>query len=395
MLEKTKCGSLDSDKEGDKFGQPMNAPIDTFAPYLGIHASRYTNCPWSLGEDTWIGDQLYRAYFARTWNVPSTIWVCSHTPVNMIDFLPIKISSRTLGPPELVAPLLSLSSLSAPLLSNTSANASSLSPSDTDQFLQDLARRFEPDNEMDEILGPVVRQLLFHESLFRPEGLGGGDASWRGVISGLEVLVSVKSIATMITRMEEWNPQDATAATFERVSLLGPICRLGVFSLEWVSFLSCLLFFFLSNIECLIFSQVSPIHISQNLRSGRGTTSSLLLPASGVHWRASRSVTSLPLVGSTLMNLGQSSLFQIFNTLVRASAESREAVLDYFSRVVSLNVKRTGMQVRLFWLNGWPRSLTAVKVDPTTVASDGFMLNMQAVLLRFAEPFMDANYTKV
>lgn len=113
-----------------------------------------------------------------------------------------------------------------------------LSPSDIDLFLQDLARRFEPDNEMDDILGPVVRLLLFHESLFRPEGLGGGDASWRGVISGLEVLVSVKSIATMITRMEEWNPQNATAASFERVSLLGPLCRLGVFSQEWVCYLS-------------------------------------------------------------------------------------------------------------------------------------------------------------
>ena len=146
-----------------------------------------------------------------------------------------KYPSRALGPPELVAPLLSLSSLSAPLISNTSAAL--LSPSDIDLFLQDIARRFEPDNEMDEILGPVVRLLLFHESLFRPEGLGGGDAGWRGVISGLEVLVSVKSIATMITRMEEWNPQNVTAASFERVSLLGPLCRLGVFSQEWVCYL--------------------------------------------------------------------------------------------------------------------------------------------------------------
>jgi ubiquitin conjugation factor E4 B len=42
---------------------------------------------------------------------------------------------------------------------------------------------------MDEILAPVIRLLLFHESLFRLEGLDGGGASWRGVISGLEVLV--------------------------------------------------------------------------------------------------------------------------------------------------------------------------------------------------------------
>lgn len=36
-----------------------------------------------------------------------------------------------------------------------------------------------------------------------------------------------------------------------------------------------------------------------------------------------------------------------------------------------------------------------MQVDPNTVASDCFMVNTQAVLLRFCEPFMDANYTKV
>jgi len=98
-----------------------------------------------------------------------------------------------------------------------------------------LAQRFEPDNEIDEILGPVVRLLLFHESLWRPEGLGGGDASWRGIVSGLEALVSIKSIANMITRMSEWIPANATAASFEKVTLLGPLCRLGVFAREWVN----------------------------------------------------------------------------------------------------------------------------------------------------------------
>jgi hypothetical protein len=35
------------------------------------------------------------------------------------------------------------------------------------------------------------------------------------------------------------------------------------------------------------------------------------------------------------------------------------------------------------------------QVEPETVATDSFMVNLQTVLLRFAEPFMDANYTKV
>ncbi|KAF8631028.1 hypothetical protein AX15_002639 [Amanita polypyramis BW_CC] len=246
---------------------------------------------------------------------------------------------REVGPPELIAPLLSLSALSAPLLSAPSS-PNTLTPSDIEQFLQDLARRFEPDNEIDDILGPVIRGLLFHESLFRPEGLGGGDASWRGVISGLEVLVSVKSIATMITRMEEWNPPNAAAFDFERVSLLGPLCRLGVFAREW------------PGIAKMYFSEPEKRlrnDIDSSFASLRGTLKSL-----------------------------QSSLFQIFNTIVRASPEAREAVLQYFARIVSLNAKRAGMQV-----------------DLNTVSSDSFMLNILSILLRFAEPFMDANYTKM
>ncbi|KAJ6613305.1 ubiquitin elongating factor core-domain-containing protein [Mycena sp. CBHHK59/15] len=249
-------------------------------------------------------------------------------------------AGRPLGPPELVASLLSLSALSAPLLASSSSSPNALTPSEIDLFLQDLTRRFEPDNEIDDVLGPVVRQLLFHESLFRPEGLGGGDAGWRGVVSGLEALVSIKGIAVMISRMEDWNPPNATPASFERISLLGPLCRLGIFGREW------------PGIAQAYFSDPDKRtrdDIESSNASLRGTLKSL-----------------------------QSSLFQIFNTLVRASAESREAVLEYFARVVSLNVKRAGMQV-----------------EPETVATDSFMVNLQSILLRFAEPFMDANYTKM
>ncbi|KAF9483478.1 hypothetical protein BDN70DRAFT_873762 [Pholiota conissans] len=249
-------------------------------------------------------------------------------------------TGRVLGPAELVQPLLSLSALSAPLLSTSFNSQNTLAPSDVEQFLQDFARRFEPDNEIDDILAPVVRGLLFHESLFRPEGLGGSDSSWRGVISGLEVLVSIKSIASMITRMENWNPMAATAANFEATSLFGPLCRLGVFFPEWPT--------------------IASTYFSEPDKRTRDDVESTFASLRG-----------------TLKTL-QTSLFQIFNTLVRTSSETREAVLGYFSRVVSLNVKRAGMQV-----------------DPTTVASDSFMLNMQSVLLRFAEPFMDATYSKM
>ncbi|KAG7088410.1 hypothetical protein E1B28_012407 [Marasmius oreades] len=259
--------------------------------------------------------------------------------IQMPDMFP-QPSGREVGSIELVAPLLSLSALSAPLLSASSTSPNTLGPSDIEQFLQELAVRFEPDNEIDGILGPVVHDLLFHPSLFRPEGLAGGDSSWRGVVGGLEALVSVKAIATMITRMPEWIPPGATAANIELTSLMGPLCRLGVFSREW------------PKISTTYFSDAEKRtreDVESSYASLRGTLKSL-----------------------------QNSLFQIFNTLVRASADSREAVLQYFSRIIALNNKRAGMQV-----------------DPATVSSDSYVINIQTVLYRLAEPFMDANFSKV
>ncbi len=86
----------------------------------------------------------------------------------------------------------------------------------------------------------------------------------------------------------------------------------------------------------------------------------------------------------------------MFNTLVRASPESRDAVLQYFYTVISLNVKRAGMQacfiISFFcaYLKYWTS-----QVEPDTVASDSFVVNLQSMLYKFAEPFIDANYSKV
>ncbi|EIW81074.1 hypothetical protein CONPUDRAFT_55967 [Coniophora puteana RWD-64-598 SS2] len=258
--------------------------------------------------------------------------------LQMPDMFP-QPQGKEVGPSELVRPLLSLSALSAPL-SSASSDTASILASDIETFLQDLARRFAPDNEIDDVIGPVVLRLLFHESLLRPEGLAGGDSSWRGVVSGLEALVSVKPIAIMITRLPEWCPPTATGATLEKVSLMGPLCRLGVFSREWPS--------------------IAQTYFSEPTKRTRQD-----VDASNASLRG------------TIKSL-QNSLFQIFNAFVRASSESREAVLRYFSAAANLNVRRAGMQVEI-----------------ETVASDSFMMNLQCVLLRFAEPFMDAGYTKI
>ena len=139
------------------------------------------------------------------------------------------IPGKEFGSQELIPSLMSLSALSGPYLSSSSTNL--LDASEIELFLQDLVRRFEPDNEIDTVLGPVVVKLCWHESL--AVGLSSGDG-WRGIISGLEALVSVKPVAAMITRLPEWNPE-VSASEFESKSLMGPLLRLGVFHREWVN----------------------------------------------------------------------------------------------------------------------------------------------------------------
>ena len=139
------------------------------------------------------------------------------------------IPGKDFGAAELVPSFMSLSALSGPYLSSN-ASSSLLDSADIETFLTDLVRRFEPDNEIDGVLGPVVVRLCSHESL--KIGFASGDG-WRGVISGLEALISVKAIAAMVTRLPEWNP-DVAAPEFEMRSLMGQLLRLGVFHAEWV-----------------------------------------------------------------------------------------------------------------------------------------------------------------
>ena len=87
-------------------------------------------------------------------------------------------------------------------------------------------------------------------------------------------------------------------------------------------------------------------------------------------------------------------LFQIVNTLIRVSPEAKSRVLDWFAAIMDLNIKRTAIQVRCAEsLSQFCCSITP-QIDPGTVASDGFMLNVTSVLTRLCEPFMDTAYSK-
>lgn len=63
--------------------------------------------------------------------------------------------------------------------------------------------------------------------------------------------------------------------------------------------------------------------------------------------------------------------------------------------MITLNVKRAGMQVNSTAIYGNHIYSQIFQVEPETVATDSFLVNLQVILYRFAEPFMDANYSKV
>ncbi|XXG97398.1 hypothetical protein Hte_003699 [Hypoxylon texense] len=74
----------------------------------------------------------------------------------------------------------------------------------------------------------------------------------------------------------------------------------------------------------------------------------------------------------------QSDLTGITNALVRASQTSRNNTLDWFAFALNSNHKRRALQVKV-----------------NDVASDGFMVNLTAVLDQLCQPFMDATFSKI
>lgn len=74
----------------------------------------------------------------------------------------------------------------------------------------------------------------------------------------------------------------------------------------------------------------------------------------------------------------QKDLLDIINLFVRAGATSRNRTLDWFAYAVNSNHMRR-----------------ALRPDPTTLSSDGFLINLTVVLDGLCEPFMDSTFSKI
>ena len=74
----------------------------------------------------------------------------------------------------------------------------------------------------------------------------------------------------------------------------------------------------------------------------------------------------------------QDDLVDITEKILRSGNGPRERMLDWFALIVNKNHKRR-----------------ATYVDENTVSSDGFMINVTAILDRFSEPIVDATFSRI
>lgn len=73
----------------------------------------------------------------------------------------------------------------------------------------------------------------------------------------------------------------------------------------------------------------------------------------------------------------QGDLYRFVNTMIRVGKQARDPILDWFAATVNMNHKRR-----------------AIRPDKTN-SSDGFMINVTAILDRLCEPLLDAKFSKV
>ncbi|KAL2403925.1 Ubiquitin conjugation factor E4 [Exophiala dermatitidis] len=197
-------------------------------------------------------------------------------------------------------------------------------------FLTEIVARFEEDDSIREIFVGAV------ETLSRRLAKLTMDSDYRRYTAMLRHLIRYKPLAVAITKSPMFvNP--VPAAQLEVATLLGP------------------------------YFQISPLQAEVTKQYFSG-------PKTMDPGRIRTAQQSLQMA----LRAHQTELFDIVNTLVRASPEARERVLDWFALVLNSNHKRRAM-----------------RIDKTTVSSDGFMINVNTCLDQLCEPFLDAQFSKI
>ena len=198
-------------------------------------------------------------------------------------------------------------------------------------FLTEITSRFAADETAQEAMVGAIEDLSAHLSKMTMND------DYKPYVHALRNLVRYPALVSAMAQSSRFLPSDATASNFEAETLLGP-------------------FFALSPLQG---------NVTMNYFSSPKTRDKNYIASSQNALRMS-------------LRAHQSDLLDIVNHIIKTGKEAREKTLDWFAASVNLNHKRRAMQV-----------------DPKTVSSDGFMVNVTVCLDQLCEPFMDATFSKI
>jgi len=198
-------------------------------------------------------------------------------------------------------------------------------------FIEEWVGKCAEEETLMDVFGPALSRMAWRLNVFK---MG---EPYTTLLGSLCRLISLKPLAELVTNLPNFSASQSTANRIEIDTFLGPVFRL-------------------SPIEQKVAVQYFPNPKETNPASLQSSMQSLRLELRVLHEQ----------------------MFVIVNTIIRSSPTARDRMLEYFATVLNKNHK-----------------LAAMRVDPKSVASDGFMLNIVSVLNRLSEPFMDAAYSKV
>ncbi|KAK9476479.1 ubiquitin elongating factor core-domain-containing protein [Lipomyces japonicus] len=199
------------------------------------------------------------------------------------------------------------------------------------EFVDDMITRAAEDETLHEFISPIVIELS--SGLARLSMVD----NYQSYFAALQQLVAHKPVAQIIAEFPNFVIVDQPVPQLEERTILGP-------------------FFAISPVVAKV---ADTYFANANDRPQSDIDSAL---------------TGL----RTELRTIQDELFFIIDKIVRASSQARERVLQFFALAVNLNHKRR-----------------AIQVEPGTVSSDAFMINITAVLTRLCEPFVDASFAKI
>jgi len=199
------------------------------------------------------------------------------------------------------------------------------------EFLLEASGRFDDDDTIKETLVAAVEQLSRQLSKLDMND------DYKPYVTAMRTVVRYPKIVAAISESPNFVPEGMTAQNIEVQSTLGP-------------------FFRISPVQ----ANVAANYFSAPRTRDRGF------------------IANAQKALRMTLQTHQAELFDIANAIIKCGKKSREKMLDWFALTVNANHMRRAM-----------------RPDPKVLSTDGFMINVTAILDQLCDPFMDATFSKV